>query len=71
MKLAYFLKTNNITQKDASNAMGLTAMDISRYCSGKTIPRPAAMRKIYEWSDGQVRPEDFYLTDSDSEKEGK
>ena len=69
MKLIDFIKINNITQKDASNAMGLTAMDVSRYCSGTTIPRAAAMRKIYEWSGGKVRPEDFYLTDSDKEKE--
>ena len=55
---------------EVAELLGVSVHVYSSWEYGKRIPRPAAMRKIYEWSGGKVRPEDFYLTDSDSEKEG-
>lgn len=56
---------------EAAELLGVSVHVYSSWEYGKRIPRADRMRKIYEWSDGQVRPEDFYLTDSDSEKEEK
>ena len=71
MKLNKFLKLKKISIADLARDLSLTHCTARLWVCGERIPRVENMRKIYEWSGGKVRPEDFYLTDSDSEKEEK
>lgn len=60
MKLAAYLEQSEQTASDFANKIGLSAVSIHRYITGKATPRPDQMMRIYHGTDGQVRPEDFY-----------
>lgn len=60
MLLSNFLKLIKKTTNQAATELGFSQADISRYCTGKSIPRPERMKKIEDWSNGAVTPNDFY-----------
>lgn len=60
MKLNSFLAQNAVSQKDFAKSIDEKVARVNWYCLEKRIPRPDVMRKIYEATDGQVTPNDFY-----------
>jgi hypothetical protein len=42
--------------------MGVTTATVLRWANGNLIPSPAAMRKMFDVTNGQVRPDDMVLT---------
>lgn len=70
MKLSEYLKENKITQNDflqqAKENHGATFSKFAlvKWCNGSRIPRPEDMRLINLATDGIVRPDDFYLTET-------
>lgn len=70
MKLSDYLKKNNLTQRDfllkAKEDHGATfsRFALVKWCNGSRIPRPEDMRLINLATDGIVRPDDFYLTET-------
>ncbi len=60
MKLATYLATNAVTQKDFAEQIGEKQPIINLYCRRKRIPRPDVMLKIFKATNGAVTPNDFY-----------
>lgn len=62
MRIADHLKAANLTLTEFARRAGVSVAAMSRYASGQQIPRPEAMRRIAEASDGAIGPADFYAT---------
>lgn len=60
MKLEKYIEDEEISLKQAAEQLGFSYEDVRRYCKGEVIPRPENMKKIVEWSQGKVQPNDFY-----------
>lgn len=60
MVIGEYLKRSSISQKDFAILVGVSDQAMSRYCSGKRIPRRDEMQRIYEVTFGEVQPNDFY-----------
>lgn len=60
MQFSEYLKEKNITQERAADELGVDQAQISYWTRGLKIPRPENMKKIAEWSNGSVQPNDFY-----------
>lgn len=67
MKLGEYLRSNNITQEKFLNTMqevtgkSMSQGGLSKYIQNKRTPRREEMLMIYEASNKQVQPNDFYL----------
>lgn len=61
MKLEKYIENQGKTIKDAAEELDFAYEDVRRYCKGIVIPRPENMKKITEWSNGSVQPNDFYF----------
>ncbi len=67
MKLKEYLKENNYTQvgfiKELHKQTGhkLSQGGLSKYMIGQRTPRKEEMLIIYEFTEGEVEPNDFYL----------
>ena len=48
MQFSQYLKEKNITQKQASEELGIVQALISMWVNGERIPRPENMKKITE-----------------------
>lgn len=59
----YRVKTRNISRAKAGQELGVDGITIWRWEAGKSIPEAANIRKISEWSGGQVTANDFIKTD--------
>lgn len=60
MDISTYRKKLNLTQDAAAEQLGVSK-DV--YCSweyGVRLPRPESMKKITDWSHGEVMPNDFY-----------
>ena len=60
MQFSEYLKENNISQKQAAEDIGVIQSLVSMWVNGERLPRPENMKKIVEWSKGEVQPNDFY-----------
>ena len=60
MNLKKYLALNAIKQNDFAEKIGDKPQNINKYCFGARIPRPKTMKKIFEATQGQVTPNDFY-----------
>lgn len=60
MRLKDFMDTNRKSIKDLSEGLKCEYENARLYYAGEVIPRPERMKKIYEWSNGAVTPNDFY-----------
>ena len=67
MKLSAWLKENKMTQKQFleiaanSHSANFSTHALVKWCSGQRIPRPEDMKVIYNATEGNVSPNDFYL----------
>jgi hypothetical protein len=58
--LGKWMAENSHSVRSFGEAIGITAGQISRICAGHSIPSKDLMRAIYEKTNGQVSPNDFY-----------
>jgi len=65
MKLREWRQANGISQKKFAVLADLEGKEtVYRYEKGQHIPRPDVMKRIYQATNGEVRPDDWYdLTD--------
>lgn len=61
----FILDTRKITYADAARELDVSKQCVLLWVHGKAIPRREEVQKIYEWSDGQVTPNDFYNLQAD------
>ena len=64
MKIKNYITKNKIKKTDAAKQLETSFVNIFRWINGVSIPRPAEMKKIFIWSNGEVSPNDFYDIDS-------
>ncbi len=64
MRLKTWLKMNNITQKKASEALGISRGYFSEIVSGKRRPNPNLARKIEAFTGGHVKTMELIYPDS-------
>ena len=68
MILKDYLKINNFTQQGFSNEVEkvlgkkIPQGTLAKYVNGQRIPRKPEMKLIYDFTNGKVSPNDFYLT---------
>ena len=60
MQFSEYLKEKQITQEQAALELETNQANVSRWVIGQVIPNRETMKKIVEWSDGKVQPNDFY-----------
>lgn len=60
MELKKYLDTKQIKYEDAAQQIGVDQSTITHWINGRSIPRRTYMRRIHEWSSGQVTANDFY-----------
>lgn len=60
MHLSTYLCVNEITQTQLAKACGVSVNSANRWVNGQHVPAPEMMVRIYVWTNGQVRPDDFY-----------
>jgi len=59
--LRRYREVHGIILIDAAVALGTTAAQLSRIENGRSNPSVSLMRRIYEWSEGEVTPNDMTL----------
>tara|TARA_Y100000114_G_scaffold91562_1_gene85044 strand:- start:300 stop:506 length:207 start_codon:yes stop_codon:yes gene_type:complete len=68
MILKDYLKINNFTQQGFSDEVEkvfgkkIPQGTLAKYVNGQRIPRKPEMKLIYDFTNGKVSPNDFYLT---------
>lgn len=60
MKLNYFLKKSKISHAEMAEILGVQLATVYRYAEGDRIPRKHIMKKLVEFTGGQVTANDFY-----------
>lgn len=60
MKITDYLAREHLTLTEFARRAGVSVAAMSRYTSGRQIPRPETMRRLAEASSGLVSPADFY-----------
>lgn len=60
MQLLEYIKEKNITQDQAAKELNVPQATVSYWVRGVKIPSFENMKKIVEWSKGEVQPNDFY-----------
>lgn len=60
MKLKEYLKQNNKRPADLAHDLKIVHCVVRRWCNGESIPTKDYMKKIFEYTDGMVTPNDFY-----------
>lgn len=60
MKLSKWMELVDRQYKDMATDLKIAYPTLWRYKNGKALPRPDEMRRIYEYTEGAVEPNDFY-----------
>lgn len=60
MRLQEWLSEEGIKREAFAADIGVTAVAVSRYCSGARMPDRETMRRIYQLTRGAVDPNSFY-----------
>lgn len=72
MKLQKFLDEKQQTVADLARALSVKHTVALRWANGARVPSKENMQKIYEWSGGQVEPNDFYnINETEIEKDNE
>jgi glutamine synthetase len=66
MKLGHFLAESGFSVRDFAKTVNVTEAAMSRYVSGKRLPRAEIMQRIVEASHGEVQPNDFFEREQES-----
>lgn len=65
MDLKTYYKSTGKSMDACGAELGVNASVFRSWLIGTKIPRRNFMLKIFEWSGGQVRPDDFYLQEEE------
>lgn len=68
MQLHAYLKLKSMSEREFATAVGHSEHGVRKWVRRERIPRPAAMRKIAELTDGAVTPGDWFMNGQDREK---
>lgn len=68
MQLHAYLKLKGMSEKQFADAVGGSEAGVKKWVRRERIPRPDAMRKITEVTDGAVTPGDFFVNGTGQEK---
>lgn len=60
MKLGDWRREKGLTQQDVADAIECVLPTVARYEAGSRVPEQDAMRRIFVFTRGAVRPDDFY-----------
>ena len=60
MKLREYLDSKKLKIADAARDAGFEHETFRKWVKEERIPRPKSMRKIEDWSRGEVTPGDFF-----------
>lgn len=65
MKLGIWIKANGLTQEtfvqfSRNRGAAFSKHAVAKWCAGSRVPRPDEMRTIYQLTNQQVQPNDFY-----------
>ena len=60
MNLATYLSERKISDARFAELIGVSQVAVTRYATGKRVPRPEHMKRIREVTAGQVTPDDFF-----------
>ena len=55
----YRVATAKLSREKAGKELGVDGITLWRWENGRSIPEADNLRKIMEWSNGQVTPNDF------------
>jgi len=59
MKLARYMKAEELSLRDFGGMVGVSHVTVSRWLCG-SVPKPATMKRIVRRTKGKVQPGDFY-----------
>lgn len=64
-KLAVWMFARGLRMPAAARTLGVSTEQVRRWCAAfddpiRRIPRPEMMRRIVDWTGGEVTPADFY-----------
>jgi transcriptional regulator with XRE-family HTH domain len=59
MQLKEYLKKNKISKEDFATSVGASYGSVIKWTYGGRFPRPQALQKIHELTEGQVTAYDF------------
>ncbi|MDH3913879.1 MAG: helix-turn-helix transcriptional regulator [Rhodospirillales bacterium] len=59
-------RAKGLTKEQLGAALGCDGATVSRYISGRRLPAPKIMQRIFEVTAGQVQPNDFYALPPDA-----
>lgn len=65
MTLKEYLEEHNISPKQMALDFNVSCMAVHRWVNSVRIPRAKTLLQILQWSNGFVRPSDFYLKSTD------
>lgn len=65
MKLNEYIEKTKLEVDKLADSLDVTPMCVYRYLSGKRIPNKEVMNKIYDFTNGEVTPNDFFLNETD------
>lgn len=68
MNLKKFREQLMITQIEAAQRLGVSEDVYRSWEYKKRIPRSESMEAIISWSNGEVQPNDFYLSENEREE---
>jgi len=60
MRFSEYISQTNKTQSQVASELDTSQGNISRWASGECVPEAKTIKKITEWSKGEVQPNDFY-----------
>jgi|TARA_R110000868_G_scaffold301998_1_gene562479 transcriptional regulator with XRE-family HTH domain len=60
MNIEKYIKSKGFPLATAAAELDVTRQALNLWINGKRIPRPAQMKKIQNWSEGEVTAMDFY-----------
>lgn len=69
MQLAQYLKLHQITRERFAELVGASEYGVRKWVRRERTPRPKAMRKIQEVTEGEVTPADFFVIQAPEKSE--
>ena len=65
MHIKKFLEKSGTYYSDFAKKVAVTPTSVFRYIKGTRLPDKDTLKKIYKETDGQVTPNDFFLSEED------
>ena len=63
MTLAAYIAKHGLSRKSVADVLGVSPEAVRLWLSGDRMPSPDKLRRISEWTKGEVTPNDFIFND--------